>query len=351
MPDSSNIKLTVAIPTYNRAGYLRQALDSVINQLDGIGEKIEIIISDHGCVDETPHVMEEYKKKYPDLITCYKNVEKIDSYRKFDAFIIKAKGDYVWLLADDDMLEKGAIKKVLDVIRNHGDVAWIFVNYTRYDADMKKKCGMVIKIPEDRYCSSGEEFFRVTRFTNTTFSANIVRKRGWEKDNFGKYLDISALHAQTVLPIYTLKNQPAYVVSSPLVRFRNPAEGKPGWMKSPDQYLTLGIKMLYAFIDALKKNGYSKGLVRILIKGFRKGIIQQMISLKMNDVSFSREALSLVHGFYRVSVPLFLVLVTFLHIPAAFFTAARRIHKNKAMKKVMKVPVKLLWEDKFPTAE
>ena len=342
------VRLSVAIPTYNRARLLREALDSVINQLDEVEEKIEIIISDHGCVDETPLIMKEFKDRFPEMITCFKKHEKINPYRKYDQIILDARGDYVWLLADDDMLERGAIKKVLDVIGKHGDVAWIFVNYTRYDADMKKKCGMVIKIPEDRYCRSGEEFFRVTRFTNTTFSANIVRKRGWEKDNFGKYLDISALHAQTVLPVYTLKNQPSYVVAEPLVRFRNPAEGKPGWMKSPDHYFTLGIEMLNAFIDALMKNGYSGGLIRILIKGFRKGIIQQMISHKVNNIAFSREAFSLVRGFYRINIPVYMVLFFFLHTPAFVFITARRLNKNKVIKKITRLPVKLLWEDKFP---
>ena len=43
--DNNNIKLSVAIPTYNGAKHIREALDSIVSQLNDINEKIEILVS------------------------------------------------------------------------------------------------------------------------------------------------------------------------------------------------------------------------------------------------------------------------------------------------------------------
>lgn len=40
------ITLSIAIPTYNGACYIREALDSIISQLEDINEEVEIVISD-----------------------------------------------------------------------------------------------------------------------------------------------------------------------------------------------------------------------------------------------------------------------------------------------------------------
>jgi glycosyltransferase involved in cell wall biosynthesis len=64
---NKNIKLSIAIPTYNGAKYIREALDSIIAQLDDIDEEPEIVISDNASTDETLEVIREYQKKYPSL--------------------------------------------------------------------------------------------------------------------------------------------------------------------------------------------------------------------------------------------------------------------------------------------
>jgi len=55
-------KLTIAIPTYNGARYIREALDSIISQLDDIDEEVEIVISDNASTDQTPEIIENYRR-------------------------------------------------------------------------------------------------------------------------------------------------------------------------------------------------------------------------------------------------------------------------------------------------
>ena len=56
----SNPKISVIIPVYNTEKYLKQCLDSVINQTL---KEIEIICVDDGSTDKSLKILEEYKEK------------------------------------------------------------------------------------------------------------------------------------------------------------------------------------------------------------------------------------------------------------------------------------------------
>ena len=57
---STTPKVSVIIPVYNVEDYLRQCLDSVINQTL---KDIEIICVDDGSTDKSLEILHEYEKK------------------------------------------------------------------------------------------------------------------------------------------------------------------------------------------------------------------------------------------------------------------------------------------------
>lgn len=103
-------KLTIAIPTYNRSSKLSECVDRVIEY--GKDLNIEIIISDNASTDNTQEVVERIKKNNPE-ISYYRNSENLGFDGNFLNCFEKAKGQYVWLLSDDDILLPGAIESVL----------------------------------------------------------------------------------------------------------------------------------------------------------------------------------------------------------------------------------------------
>lgn len=44
---NNNIELLIAILTYNGSLYIREAMDSIISQLDDVNEEVEIVVSDN----------------------------------------------------------------------------------------------------------------------------------------------------------------------------------------------------------------------------------------------------------------------------------------------------------------
>jgi glycosyltransferase involved in cell wall biosynthesis len=97
-------RVTVAIPTLSRVGYLKLALESVLQQTYN---NIEIIVSDNASTDATS----EY------LSTCFdprlrllRHDKTIPMTENWNACVAAATGEYFLLLSDDDLLKPGAIQ-------------------------------------------------------------------------------------------------------------------------------------------------------------------------------------------------------------------------------------------------
>jgi len=88
--------ISVCIATYNGEKYIKEQLDSIINQLD---KNDEIIISDDGSSDNTIKIIESYKDG---RIVLYKNSFK-NVVLNFEFAIDKSKGDYIFLSDQDDI--------------------------------------------------------------------------------------------------------------------------------------------------------------------------------------------------------------------------------------------------------
>lgn len=60
--------VSICIPTYNRAPYLKKCLDSLVCQPEFLDGKVEIVVSDNASTDDTFDVMREYTKKYGNIV-------------------------------------------------------------------------------------------------------------------------------------------------------------------------------------------------------------------------------------------------------------------------------------------
>ena len=85
-----SIKLSLCIPTYNRAAFLSEALDSVIQQAT---DEVEIVISDNASNDGTAEMVTEYQGKFP-RITYYRQPENLGFDRNMLRAVDLARGEY-----------------------------------------------------------------------------------------------------------------------------------------------------------------------------------------------------------------------------------------------------------------
>ena len=91
--------VSVVMCTYNGAKYLREQLDSILNQTYPI---YELIVQDDCSTDETVDIVKEYFLKY-DFIKIHQNTQQKGITQNFISAIHLAKGEYI-AISDQDPL-------------------------------------------------------------------------------------------------------------------------------------------------------------------------------------------------------------------------------------------------------
>ena len=104
-----NPLVSVIIPVYNVEKYLRQCLDSVINQTL---KDIEIICVDDGSTDNSLNILKEYKEKDNRIIILQQQNQYAGVARNNGLKI--AKGKYLSFLDSDDWFDLNMLKEMVD---------------------------------------------------------------------------------------------------------------------------------------------------------------------------------------------------------------------------------------------
>lgn len=105
------IILSICIPTYNRAEKLDRLLSSVQKEIAGSVGQVEVCISDNCSSDGTPQVVGKWEKLLP--VVKSRNIENFGLDVNFAKVVMMASGKFAWLMGDDDVLEGGAVKRLI----------------------------------------------------------------------------------------------------------------------------------------------------------------------------------------------------------------------------------------------
>ena len=99
-------KFSIIVPVYNVENYLEKCLDSLINQKHN---SYEIIIINDGSTDNSQRIIDNYKKKYPKLISSYKKGNGgLSSARNYG--IEKSTGEYLLFVDSDDYISENCLE-------------------------------------------------------------------------------------------------------------------------------------------------------------------------------------------------------------------------------------------------
>ena len=104
--------LTVAIPCYNSAAYMRKCIESL---LPG-GEDVEILVVNDGSVDKTHEIGMEYAEKYPNIVRVI-DKENGGHGSAVNTGIREAKGLYFKVVDSDDWVKQEAYEEILETLR------------------------------------------------------------------------------------------------------------------------------------------------------------------------------------------------------------------------------------------
>ena len=100
-------RFTIGIPTYNRAAFLRRAIDCALSQT---WPDVEVIVSDNASTDETPEIV----RSYGDRVRYHRNETNLGPIANFSLLTDLATGDYFSWLQDDDLIHQDFVSRAVE---------------------------------------------------------------------------------------------------------------------------------------------------------------------------------------------------------------------------------------------
>lgn len=211
----THFKLSVCIATRNRADFIGETLRSIVQQST---DDVEIVVLDGASTDETPAVAAQFVEQCPRL--RYVRQEKNGGVdHDYDLAVAYARGDYCWLMSDDDILRPGAIRRVLELIEK--GYSLIIVNAELRNLDLSKLIDASrLQFDADRIYLPHEfdRLFEDTSAYLTYIGAVVIRREIWISREraafFGSYFIHVGVIFQEQLP------GPAIAVAEPFISVR-----------------------------------------------------------------------------------------------------------------------------------
>lgn len=204
--------LSIVFPVYNTEKYIENSIDSVIEAVNG-RDDIELLIINDGSKDKSENIINEYKDKYPNLITYVKQENKgLGNVRNVG--VLKAKGKYIASVDSDDTINKNLFSETIEYLENDIDLVvfdWL----------------SIIEKKDEKYITSAIEISpqNATTFESILYSTimpsacnKIIKKEIFKKYDIkfleDKFEDLSAI------PVVLLNSKSIKYINKPYYEYK-----------------------------------------------------------------------------------------------------------------------------------
>jgi abequosyltransferase len=206
--------LSICIATLNRGEVIGQTLDSIVSQLR---DDVEVVIVDGASEDGTAEIAGAYvardsRVRYVRLLVA----SGID--RDYDIAVSHARGDYCWLMTDDDLLKPGAVDSVLREL--DGKIELVIVNTEVRTVDFGRalRKALIAKEIDADYTSEDADRLLVETAHALTFIGCVVISRAfWNARDRMTYYGSLFIHVGVIFQGRTPRT---HVIAEPLIAIR-----------------------------------------------------------------------------------------------------------------------------------
>ncbi|WP_407401955.1 glycosyltransferase family 2 protein [Chryseobacterium sp.] len=213
------MKISVALCTYNGEKYLKDQLDSILQQTCDVDE---IVVCDDGSSDKTIAILQGYFNNYPLIFKIHKNEINLRSVKNFEKAITLCTGDIIFLSDQDDVWEQNKVETMVDYFNTHSDIQALFTNgfiinennkaietYTVWDAPkfMEEKGNRV------------DHYKILTHLGNYATGASMAFKKQLKKQIL-PFPIIENFHHDVWIAIVAAKNKALGYIPTPLFSYR-----------------------------------------------------------------------------------------------------------------------------------
>ena len=117
-------KVTIVLPTYNGSKYLRESIESVIDQTY---KDWELVIVDDCSTDETLKIAGDYSERDGRIVVIHNRINK-KLPASLNIGFEKARGEYFSWTSDDNIYEKDAIEKMVGYLDANQNIPMVRAN-------------------------------------------------------------------------------------------------------------------------------------------------------------------------------------------------------------------------------
>lgn len=123
--------VSIIIPNYNHESFLKQRIESVLNQTF---QDFELIILDDCSADNSRKIIEQYRN-HPMVSKIILNSENSGSvFRQWIKGIENSKGEFIWIAESDDYAAENFLEETQKVLKQDDSLGLVFTNSNTVDA-------------------------------------------------------------------------------------------------------------------------------------------------------------------------------------------------------------------------
>lgn len=313
--------LSICIPTYNRADYLRDALLSIFVQLTPeLSHMVEVVVADNASADHTEEVAKEFTGKI-DRFVYVKNPDNVGFDGNINIVVRASSGRYCWYLGDDDAIVNGALAHMVEVCQEDKYGVISVADRPLLSRPVDASLNTYSKNDHIDGLSPTENYIR--GYLPSALSMLIFRRDDWLREaDFADHTP-GWFYFEVILKIVVSKNAQVLCIKKPMV------------LTGQDMRWADGGAGLKIFIDCnrfLRKMlvwGYDKAIIKAELQSNARRFPIVLMQSKSKGLPMSRKNMELVRNFaITISLPIRILSYLIFLVPNQIFRFARDIRKK-----------------------
>jgi abequosyltransferase len=332
--------LSICIPSYNRGKLLSDLLDRIADDLSGeLQDLVEVVVTDNASPYATPAVIERHRTRIAQL-TYVRHAENIGPDRNFLASVAAAKGQYCWLMGDDDMLEPGSVSRIVQILHEQPGLCGLSMDrYARsFDLQTRLSEDVFADFAGTTLLNGAEEVFQRIVDYVAFLSAQVVHRETWVavvRDCPVEQFLNSYVHVYVIA--HMLRRNPAWMVLK---------ERLVSWRADNDSFLGAGryrrIEIDVVGFEQIARAAFGAGSTtyRVIRDRIATRNLRMMITSSRIEGSWDRDTrqrtIKLAMTHYAKSAKFWLVTAPFLFAPSEVLPVLRyaqqRVHARRAQR-------------------
>jgi glycosyltransferase involved in cell wall biosynthesis len=282
------IKVTIGMPTFNRANFLKRSIEQVLSQTFS---DFEFIIYNDGSTDETVEIL----KSFTDKRITFINESNKGLPHPLNKVLDLAQGEYIIILHDHDIFNPKLIEKSVQALDEHPEAAFVFQGSAWINSD--NTSGYQEFLLDLPLLNNGRKFgeqllLKEHEFSSPLHACCMVRKSAYEEvgkyydEKYGWYCDLDLWLRLLIKFDFIYLKEVLFIFTE---REKNHLLSKKSWIVNEWMYQTHKKHLTLYFTDNISLGTAEKILID---KMYRTGFRTFIHSLVSGDKEYLNNSIS-----------------------------------------------------------